>query len=345
MGNGCVFFNNNHCLENYTCHLDQDFSKQKSPMKTTENKKSPPSPQNRMYSKTKTSKNRHPGDQETPTRINRRSMGGMMSNFQVRGRNDFLIIVQNNNNNIQNIPDVSATPTYKLTPKIFGNTNNLFTKLAGGYYTKAKKNMDIKLKRDPEYILNVLKYGNRNISLGNFEKNIFEYINIIRTTPKRVITDIDFILQSVKNDLDGKKYIDNEKTNERIFLDEGIKPLEEIRSFLGNVGNLEPLHLNDELKIDFEKYNDGKSNVLILTDEMLAKIILDKRKEILEEYPKCYFFYYFIQDSNLALLFLLADNKYKKNLRQVLFDKKYTQFNVSWTKEKNKGFIFTICLA
>ena len=80
-------------------------------------------------------------------------------------------------------------------------------------------------------------------------------------------------------------------------------------------------------------------------DKKISKILMDKRKNIIEKYPGCQFFISFIKDKKLGLLFLLSQNENMSNFRNILFDNNYTEFNVTWIKERKKIFFAFLCFA
>ncbi len=232
---------------------------------------------------------------------------------------------------------------------------------------------------NPERVLNILKDGNTTYGLLSFEKNVFDFINTIRTSPKDVISKMNYIISNDIIEEDIENYYNKDNTNnelvntennkgleseeskesnirinnkqicihsrtthEKIILYNGTKPLEEAIDYLNKKiesgVNYSKLNLDPHLKINFDKYGDKSENILNLSDEKLIQIIKNKRTEIKNVYEKSYFFYNFIEDFEIGLLAILSEDN-KISFREILFNQEITQFNVSWTKEKNRGFV------
>lgn len=82
--------------------------------------------------------------------------------------------------------------------------------------------------------------------------------------------------------------------------------------------------------------NDGQN-----LNKKITKILVDKRKSIIKNYQNCQFFINFIKDEKISLLYLLSENEDRSDFRNVVFDPKYTQFNVSWTNEKKRTLLLS----
>lgn len=61
------------------------------------------------------------------------------------------------------------------------------------------------------------------------------------------------------------------------------------------------------------------------------------------KYPNCQFFINFIKDEKIGLLFLLSQNENISNFRNIIFNEQYTEFNVTWMKEK-EIFLLHFCV-
>ena len=72
---------------------------------------------------------------------------------------------------------------------------------------------------------------------------------------------------------------------------------------------------------------------------------MNKRKNIIKDYPKCQFFINFIKDKKMGVLFLLSQNVNNSNFRNIIFNDKYKHFNVTWMKDKKKIFLAFLCFA
>ena len=88
-----------------------------------------------------------------------------------------------------------------------------------------------------------------------------------------------------------------------------------------------------------EKYVD------LTLDKKIEKLLKNKKKSIIDIYPKCHFFINFIKDKKIGLLYLLSQNEKKSKFRNIVFSNEYTEFNVSWMREKKKIFIAFLCFA
>ena len=178
---------------------------------------------------------------------------------------------------------------------------------------------------------------------SGYNEEIINYLNKIRTEPNNIINDIDNLLEKSKNNINNKMQIESEETHENIILDDGGKALIETKDYLNAVNPLDlKFNLNDELLIDI---TDTDKNMDFPLDKKISKILVDKRKNIINKYPNCQFFINFIKDKRMGLLFLLSQNENMSNFRNIMFDAKFTQFNVTWIKEKKKIFIAFLCFA
>ena len=113
--------------------------------------------------------------------------------------------------------------------------------------------------------------------------------------------------------------------------------------FLYNAKSIEEKFiLNDDLLIDISEVDKKVDTNL---NKKITNILVEKRKKIIRNYPNCQFFVNFIKDVKINLIYLLSENAEKSNFRNVVFDNKYTDFNVAWLKEKNNNFISFLCFA
>lgn len=177
----------------------------------------------------------------------------------------------------------------------------------------------------------------------SYNKDIFNYLNKIRTDPKSIINDIDILLSKRENSIDNKVQIESDETHENIILDDGGESLIETKDFLDKIKPIETeFNLNEEFLIDaseMEKYVD------LTLDKKIEKLLKNKKKSIIDIYPKCHFFINFIKDKKIGLLYLLSQNEKKSKFRNIVFSNEYTEFNISWMREKKKIFIAFLCFA
>ena len=178
---------------------------------------------------------------------------------------------------------------------------------------------------------------------NEYNSEIIDYLNKIRTEPKNIVNDIDELLNKSKKNINNKVQIESDDTHENIILDDGGEALIETKNFLNNAIPVEEkLELNEDLYIDI---SDSEKNMDTPLDKKINKILTDKRKNIIDDYNNCQFFINFIKDKKIGLLFLLSQNENMSNFRTILFDKKYNKFNVTWMNEKKRIFISFLCFA
>jgi hypothetical protein len=184
----------------------------------------------------------------------------------------------------------------------------------------------------------------------NYNEEMVDYLNKIRSMPNNIIHDIDELLKQKQyinndiNDINDKIQIESEKTHENIVFNDGGQALEETKLFLISVNRVaKQFNINDDLLIDIP--DPEKNDLLQPLDKRITKIIMEKKKNIMWKYPNCQFFINFIKDEKIGLLFLLSQNENISNFRNIIFNEQYTEFNVSWIKEKKNIFIAFLCFA
>lgn len=177
----------------------------------------------------------------------------------------------------------------------------------------------------------------------NYNENMIEYLNQIRNDPLSILEDIDNLLKEENISQNKTIQIENEETHENIIFEDEGHSLNELKNYLNTAISIpDKFILNDDLSIDvsdLEKNDDSNMN------KKITKILVDKRKSIMKDYKNCQFFINFIKDEKINVLYLMSENEDKSDFRKVIFDPKYTQFNVSWIYEKKKNFIAFLCFA
>ena len=220
--------------------------------------------------------------------------------------------------------------------KIENNKNNI-------KFTNFIQDLDISFTNNQKIEQNEVFNINYIQMKTEYNSEIIDYLNKIRNEPNNIISDIDNILNNVKKNKDNKMLIKIEETHENIILDDGGEALVETKNYLKKVAPTnKKLDLNDDLLIDT---TEMEKNSDLTLDKKISKILLEKRNSLIYKYPNCQFFINFIKDKKIGMIFLLSQNENKSNFRTVLFDCKYTQFNISWMKEKKKFFISFLCFA
>ena len=177
----------------------------------------------------------------------------------------------------------------------------------------------------------------------NYNENMIDYLNQIRNDPNSILEDINNILKEENISQNKTIRVENEETHENIIFEDEGHSLNELKNYLNKVISIpDKFNLNDDLSIDVSdlEKNDGQN-----LNKKITKILVDKRKSIIKNYQNCQFFINFIKDEKISLLYLLSENEDRSDFRNVVFDPKYTQFNVSWTNEKKKNFIAFLCFA
>ena len=177
----------------------------------------------------------------------------------------------------------------------------------------------------------------------NYNESMIDYLNQIRNDPNSILEDIDNILKEENISHNKTIRVEKEETHEYIIFEDEGHSLNELKNYLIKAISIpDKFNLNDDLSIDVSdlEKNDGQN-----LNKKISKILVDKRKSIIKDYQNCQFFINFIKDEKINLLYLLSENEVKSDFRNVVFDPKYTQFNVSWINEKKKNFIAFLCFA
>ena len=176
-----------------------------------------------------------------------------------------------------------------------------------------------------------MKENNNKIIFNNYNIEMVEYLNKLRTNPKSIIEDIDNIIAKNLKKIDNKEIIVSDKTKEMINANISFDKVKE------NLNIQEPvniLKLNTKLKIrSFDN--------LELNDKIINEIIINKKRDILDFYPECFFYPIFIKDIKISIIFLLANN----NIKEKIFHKEFKDFYASIFNEKNNRFFSILCFA
>ena len=167
---------------------------------------------------------------------------------------------------------------------------------------------------------------------NNYNNEMLNFINKVRTTPKLVIEDIDYIIKNNLTMVDNKECIVSDKTKEIIQVS---VPLAKVKENLSEQDAVNALKLNNKLKIKIFEKN------IEFTEKKINELIINKKKEIIKDYPECFFYPIFIKDIKIDIIFLLGNN----NLKDKLFHKGFSDFYVSSFNERNNRFFSILCLA
>ena len=208
---------------------------------------------------------------------------------------------------------------------------NNFTQL----FNEATKNDKNNSMISPSLTLAETMMNNQNnnkIIFNNYNIEMLNFINKVRSTPKLVIEDINNIIKSNLKVIDDKEYIISDNTNEIIKLN---KYFEKVKEILNIQEPVDTLKLNKKLKIT--NYLETTE----LTDTIINDLLITKKREIINDYPYCFFYPIFIKDIKINTFLLLSNGKIKEKI----FDNNFTDFYVSTFNEKNNRFFGIICFA
>ena len=174
----------------------------------------------------------------------------------------------------------------------------------------------------------------------DYNEKMLEIINQIRNNPISIIEDYNKMLN--KNNKENLIFVENDETHENVVFNDVTQDINETVTFLKNVKPvMNKFNLNEELAMDIKM---NKNSELPL-EKRITKIIMNQKKEIIKKYPKIQFFVNFIKDEKMGILFLLMKNEKISNFRNVIFDDKFKEFNVTWMKDKNNIFISFLCFS
>ena len=174
----------------------------------------------------------------------------------------------------------------------------------------------------------------------DYNEKMLEIINQIRNNPMSIIEDYNKMLN--KNNKENLIFVENDETHENVVFNDVTQDINETVNFLKNVKPvMNKFNLNEELAMDIKM---NKNSELPL-EKRITKIIMNQKKEIIKKYPKVQFFVNFIKDEKMGILFLLMKNEKISNFRNVIFDDKFKEFNVTWMKDKNNIFISFLCFS
>ena len=210
------------------------------------------------------------------------------------------------------------------------NTKNNFTQLFNEAINVENKNLNFV---SPSITLstNIMKENNKKIHFNNYNLEIIEYINKLRKNPKSAIEDIDNIIKNNLKIIDSKEVIISDKTKEIIKVNVSF---DKIKENIDLQESIDCLKLNKQLKI-------RSIDNIDITDKKVNELIINKKNEIKNEYPECFFYPTFIKDTKINIIFLLAIN----NIKDKIFNKDITEFYASTFNEKNNRFFSILCFA
>ena len=188
------------------------------------------------------------------------------------------------------------------------------------------------------------------------ESSISEYEeNDIKNLPSKlnsIYDDIKIIDDgNEENDINLIKYNDINIINLDIIKNEE-KENNLINQNINDINKINK-YQNTNAKSNLKKNKNKKHNIntnLDLSDDKIANLILQKRKEIKKQYPINIFKMSVIKDIRISILIQITMEEYykvahRKTLKDILFDSNYKYFGLSWTNEINRNFISISCFA
>ena len=252
--------------------------------------------------------------------------------------------------------------------KIQSNTNNItvkhhqsITPYLNNYSEDMIKEINL-LRKDPQSFIEYID----SITKDNILKtNEGVYINS-QIIDEKIILMEDYleIFEQIKR---GLKEIINSNISENLeefkYNDELEIDLFESKDYILNQSHLEKSSLSINEKINNNNNNNNNINLikkrnknnifktLDLSDDKIANLILEKRKEIKNKYPESIFKMNIIKDIKINILMQISMEEYynqyndKKFMKDIIFSPKYKHFAVSWANEINRKFISISCYA
>ena len=251
------------------------------------------------------------------------------------------------------------------SPKNKTTTNNLLVKrkhTINDYmnnYSDEMLNALNSIRKDPEsfitFIDDMIKNSKRTNEGVFITSQIFEDKYLLTEEYLLVFEQIKSSLRDIiKSDLSSN--LEDFKYNDELEI-----MLDDTKDYTMNQSHIEK---SSSISNNNDKYNSGNNNnnhiikrikrahkSLDLSDDKIANIILQKRKEIKSKYPYNIFKMNIIKDIKINILMQISMEEYynnyneKKMLKDIIFNPQYKNFAVSWANELNRKFISISCFA
>lgn len=167
---------------------------------------------------------------------------------------------------------------------------------------------------------------------NNYNIEMLNFLNKIRNSPKHAVEYIDNIIKNNLMKIENIEYLISEVTKEMIKLNVN---LEDIKDNLNVQESSNSLKLEERLRI-----GDFLENIEI-SNNKINDLIISKKREIIRDYPDCYFYPIFIRDIKMSFILLLGNNAIKDKI----FDNNFKYFYATSFNEKNNRFFAILCLA
>ncbi len=265
----------------------------------------------------------------------------IFSHFCIDKSNEKPIKNQSNLNNLRIKPDLYHNYMNNYSEEMLKAINSLrknpesFIK-----YIDSMINNNIQKKDDDIFL--VSQNAEEKIKLMENYQLIFEQI---KTFLKDIINSKIFIdleeltyNEELEIDIESARFINSSNVQNTCIE----------RSSISNEKYLS--HTNQCSLIKKKKKIDPNST-LNLSDDIIANLILEKRREIKNKYPYSIFKMNIIKDININILIQISMeliyNQYNdgRMLNEVIFNPKYKNFAVSWANEMTRKFISISCFA
>ena len=181
-----------------------------------------------------------------------------------------------------------------------------------------------------------------------FTEDFLSIFEKLKTILKDIInsknlSEIEEFKYNKELEINLEKY--EEKEKEKIIKESNIDS-----SMYYDKYNTHIVQYNNNYQTNKKKKNDSNTT-LDLSDDKIANLILEKRKQIKSKYPKNVFKMSVIKDIKINILIQLSMeifyNQFQEEtmLNDILFNPIYREFAVSWTYEINRKFISISCFA
>ena len=286
-------------------------------------------------------------------------------------------------------PKMSKTNN-NLEDIIKGN-NRIFTHFCPDIKSNEKQSKNQSSTHNIVIVKEEKETVNINLYMSNYPIEMLNVINSIRKNPQSFLQYIDEVLNNNIQRNNDDIYIVSKIFEEKIKITEDfLEIFEELKTNINeiinnqNISLLEDFKYNKELEISFDKLkeiinkeNNNESSIindkcvshiiinnneidnnnndytLNLSDEIIAYLILEKRKQIKDKFPENIFKMSLIRDIKVNILTQISmelfynknQNKDKLMLNNIIFNPKYRNFAVGWIYEVNKKFISIYCFA
>ena len=208
--------------------------------------------------------------------------------------------------------------------------------------------------------------------MNKYSEEMLNFINSIRKNPETFLKYIDNAIDNNIQKLNDEFYIISKNLDEKVkLMEDYLIVFERIKRILKEIINskkseqLEELKYNEELEIILDETQNHKNlkndktlkkkynhNIFLdLSDDKIANMILEKRKEIKDKYPDNIFKFNIIRDIEINILIQVSMELFYNHhsdetmLKDIIFNPKYKNFAVSWANEINRNFISISCFA